>query len=435
MDFSVESIWQDFLSLIQEKTSFQTYKTWFKPLRLLQVSSQSVSIEVPSIFFSNWIKENYLDTVKEILGTLTNARPEIIFSVKPVIEEPVVTPADNTIAPPKNINTKYIFSNFVVGSSNQFAHAACMAVANHPGRTYNPLFIYGGVGLGKTHLLHSIVNYALSKNSKSKIYYVTSENFTNELINCIKNERMTNFRNKYRSIDMLLLDDIQFIAGKERTQEEFFHTFNALFELKKQIVLTSDKTPREISGLEDRLRSRFEWGLIADIQPPDTETKVAILKKKAILENLQLPTDVAFFLADNIKSNIRELEGLLNRLIAYSSLYGCDVTLEFAKEVLKDFIEVKKEANPDDIQKKVCKEFNIKVSDLKNRKKSNSVVLPRQIAMYAIRKLTNLSYPEIGQLFGGKDHSTVIHSIKKIEFHIQKNKKLKDIVDGVIKNF
>jgi chromosomal replication initiator protein len=434
MESSSDAIWQNFLSLIKEKTSVQTYQTWFLPLKLLFISPQSVSIEVPSIFFSNWIKENYLDAINEIFGTLTNSKPEILFSVKSAPEEP--PPATDHATPlPKNINTKYIFSNFVVGSSNQFAHAACMAVANHPGRTYNPLFIYGGVGLGKTHLLHAVVNHALSKNDKSKIYYVTSETFTNELINSIKNERMSNFRNKYRSMDMLLLDDIQFIAGKERTQEEFFHTFNALFELKKQIVVTSDKTPREISSLEDRLRSRFEWGLIADIQPPDTETKVAILGKKAVLENIQMPTDVAFFLAQNVKSNIRELEGLLNRLIAYSSLYGCDITLEFAKDVLKDFIELKKEATPDDIQKMVCKEFNVKVSDLKNRKKNNAIVLPRQISMYTIRKLTNLSYPEIGQLFGGKDHSTVIHSIKKIELLIQKDKKIKGIIESIIQNF
>jgi chromosomal replication initiator protein len=255
------------------------------------------------------------------------------------------------------------------------------------------------------------------------------------MINSIRYEKMTAFRNKYRNMDMLLLDDIQFIAGKERTQEEFFHTFNALFELKKQIIVTSDKTPREIPGLEDRLRSRFEWGLIADIQAPDTETKVAILKKKAVLENITISNDIAFFLANNVKSNIRELEGLLNRLIAYSSLYGSDITLDFAKDVLKDVIAVKKEITPEDILKAVCKIFNIRIPDLKTKRKNSAVVLPRQVAMYVMRKLTPLSYPEIGQIFGGKDHSTVIHSIKKIEKLTTQDYKIKNIIDTLIQNF
>ncbi|MCX5894794.1 MAG: chromosomal replication initiator protein DnaA [Proteobacteria bacterium] len=430
----METHWQQFLSHIKEKTSAQTYESWFKPIRLVSVSVDTVCIEVPSLFFSDWLKENYLPLIQDVFFKLTNTRPDITFSIKNgcSLSEDSVCASPYV---PKNINTKYVFSNFVVGASNQFAHAACMAIANHPGKTYNPLFVYGGVGLGKTHLLHAIVHHFIGKNNKAKLCYITSESFTNELINSIRYEKMANFRNKYRNMDMLLLDDIQFIAGKERTQEEFFHTFNALFELKKQIVVTSDKTPREIPGLEDRLRSRFEWGLIADIQPPDTETKVAILKKKAVLEHIQIPNDVAFFLASNAKSNIRELEGLLNRLIAYSSLSGCDISLDFAKDVLKNFIEAKKEATPEDIQKTVCKLFNIKLVDLKNKKKNSSIVLPRQISMYAIRKLTNLSYPEIGNIFGGKDHSTVIHSIKKIESQILKDHKIKNIIDSILKNF
>ena len=285
----------------------------------------------------------------------------------------------------------------MVGSSNQFAHAACQAVANNPGATYNPLFIYSGSGLGKTHLLHAIVHQCLLNNPGMKVSYVTSEKFTNELINSIRYEKMSSFRNKYRNIDVLLLDDIQFIAGKERTQEEFFHTFNSLFEIKKQIVVTSDKTPREINDLEERIRSRFEWGLIADIQPPDTETKVAILKKKTLNKNIFLPNEVAFLLANSVKSNIRELEGLLTRLTAYSSLVGCDITLDFTKDVLKDFIKInEKERTPEEIQKVVAKYFNIKVSDLRGKKKSKSIVFPRQITMYLLRKLSNLSLPEIG---------------------------------------
>ena len=294
-DVFLETLWQQFLSHIKEKTSAQTYESWFKPVRLVSVSVDTVCIEVPSLFFSDWLKENYLPLIKDVFFKLTNTRPDITFSIKngcSVSEDSVCA----SPYVPKNINTKYVFSNFVVGASNQFAHAACMAIANHPGKTYNPLFVYGGVGLGKTHLLHAIVHHFIGKNNKAKLCYITSESFTNELINSIRYERMASFRNKYRNMDMLLLDDIQFIAGKERTQEEFFHTFNALFELKKQIVVTSDKTPREIPGLEDRLRSRFEWGLIADIQPPDTETKVAILKKKRCWSISRFQTMLPFFL-------------------------------------------------------------------------------------------------------------------------------------------
>ena len=430
----MKDFWEQFLNNIKEKTSSQIYESWFKPLQIQRLTSAEAIIEVPSQFYSDWLKENHLDIIKDTFFALTGTKPKIQFIIKKSLEQPSVS-VDQSAQIPKNINSRYIFNNFVVGTSNQFAHAACMAVSNHPGRTYNPLFMYGGVGLGKTHLLHAIVHQCLNKNSRLKICYATSENFTNELINSIRFEKMTAFRSKYRNMDLLLLDDIQFIAGKERTQEEFFHTFNALFELKKQIVVTSDKTPREIPGLEDRLRSRFEWGLIADIQSPDTETKVAILKKKAVLENITLPNEVAFFLASNVRSNIRELEGFLNRLIAYSSLYGTDISLDFAKEVLKDVLAAKKETTPEDILKIVCKIFNTKVSDLKTKRKNSAVVLPRQVAMFAMRKLTTLSFPEIGTVFGGKDHSTVIHSIKKIEKLMAQDYKIKNIVDSIIQNF
>jgi chromosomal replication initiator protein len=431
----LERLWENFLQQIKEKTSLQIYESWFKPMRLIEVTPSAITIEVPSAFFLDWIKTNYLETIKEVLsGLMSSPVDDIRFVLKKETEETHYR-QDTPCVVPQYLNAKYIFSNFVVGPSNQFAHAACLAVANHPGRTYNPLFVYGGVGLGKTHLLHAIVHQVISKNNRAKVCYISSENFTNELINSIRFEKMIQFRNKYRNMDMLLLDDIQFIAGKERTQEEFFHTFNALFELKKQIVVTSDKTPREIPDLEDRLRSRFEWGLIADIQPPDAETKVAILKKKAILDHINLPNDVAFYLASNVKSNVRELEGLLNRLIAYSSLYGCDITLDFTKDVLKDVIGLRKEATPEDIIKLVCKFCNTKVSELKSKRKNNAVLIPRQIAMYSIRKLTNLSYPEIGQIFGGKDHSTVIHAIKKIETLVDKDHSIKKIIDSVAQNF
>ncbi len=438
----MEVFWKNFVTQIEERTSSQICETWFKPLKLLSFSPETVCIGVPNKFFSDWLSENYKSLIREVILEITSFNPELSFEIQEdlgaaVIEEPVAQKESEKKSPvsiPKNINPLYTFSNFVVGSNSQFAHAACQAVSDRPGGTYNPLFIYGGVGLGKTHLMHAIVHHCLSIQPDLKVFYVTSEKFTNEMINSIRHEKMSEFRKKYRSIDVLLLDDIQFIAGKERTQEEFFHTFNALFELKKQIVVSSDKTPREIDNLEERLRSRFEWGLIADIQPPETETKVAILNKKALSSQIVIPNEVAFLLANSVKSNIRELEGLLTRLTAYSSLYGCDITVDFTKEVLKDFIKFdEKELSPEEIQKVVCKHFNIKITDLKGKKKNNSIVLPRQIAMYIIRQRTKLSFPEIGQCFGGRDHSTVIYSINKIESLIEEDKKIKESVDSLLK--
>jgi chromosomal replication initiator protein len=436
----MEKFWENFISNIEKRTSSQIFETWFKPLRLIDFSPECVCIGVPKQFFSDWLNENYKDLIREVIFEITNFKPELKFEISEGIYEKELLnynsekTGEKKYNIPKNINPFYTFSDFVVGANNQFAHAACQAVANNPGETYNPLFVYGDVGLGKTHLLHAIFHHCLDINSTVKVYYVTSEKFTNELINSIRYEKMSGFRNKYRNIDVLLLDDIQFIAGKERTQEEFFHTFNSLFEIKKQIVVTSDKTPREINGLEERVRNRFEWGLVADIQPPETETKVAILKKKALANKVNLPNEVAFLLADSVKSNIRELEGLLTRLSAYSSLYGCDITPEFTRDVLKNFIKIdEKETSPELIQKVVSKFFNIKVSDLKGKRKNNSVVLPRQISMYITRKLTKFSYPEIGQCFGGRDHSTVIYSIKKIELLINQDKKIKDAVYTLLK--
>lgn len=433
----MENLWSSFLQKLKQKTSSQTFETWFKHLNLLSLSLKDILIEVPNQFCLNWLKENYIPLFNEVIFDLLQYQPVINFKIKAVVTKNLSHSNEiNLNYLPKNINPKNTFSNFVVGSSNQFAHAACLAVANHMGSTYNPLFVYGGVGLGKTHLLNAIVHYCLCENYNKKICYITSEKFTNELINSIRYEKMQNFRNKYRNMDILLLDDIQFIAGKERTQEEFFNTFNDLFELKKQIVVTSDKTPREIPGLEERLRSRFEWGLIADIQPPETETKVAILEKKALLNNISLPNEVAFFLASDIKTNdIRELEGLLTRLHAYASLSGCNITIEFARKVFIDFItEEEKVYNSEDVLKNVCKFFNLKLSELKSKRKNNSIVLPRQISMYVVRKLTNLSYPEIGMLFGGKDHSTVMYSIKKIGSLLKKDPKIKGAVENILKN-
>jgi chromosomal replication initiator protein len=306
-------------------------------------------------------------------------------------------------------------------------------VANNPALNYNPLFLFGGAGLGKTHLLKAIGYHSIQNNICSKVLYISSEQFTNELINSIRYEKMSAFRDRFRTLSLLLIDDIQFIAGKERTQEEFFHTFNTLYESHQQIVLTSDTPPKDMHSLEERLRSRFEWGLIADVQPPDTETKVAIIKQKVRGENIVLPNDVAFFLASNVRSNIRELEGLLTRVVAYASLNKCDITLDLAKEVLKDIIKTKeKELNIGIIQKEVCNYFNIKLSDLKSVRKQKSIVIPRQICMYLARNLTKMSFPEIGAQFGGKDHSTIIYAVKKIEKALQHDKQLQNHINSLI---
>jgi chromosomal replication initiator protein len=330
---------------------------------------------------------------------------------------------------------KYTFDQFVVGASNQFANAACLAVADSPGKNYNPLFIYGGVGLGKTHLLHAIGNHIVQHRiltEVKKICYITSEEFTNEVINSLRYEKMDEFRNKYRKMDILLIDDIQFIAGKERTQAEFFHTFETLHQSRKQIVITSDKFPKDIPDFEERLRSRFEWGLIADIQPPDLETKVAILRKKAETENISLPNDVAFFLASQIDSNIRILEGSLIRIGAFASLTKTHIDLQLAKEVLKNIIKTKEEfISVDLIQKIVSNFFNIKISDLKVKRKNKGYVIPRQISMYLSRKFTNASLLEIGEKFGGKDHSTVLHSIKKVEEKMSKETSFKEMIENL----
>ncbi len=436
IEAGVESFWKQALLTLKEKTSSQIFDTWFKNLRLLEIKDGSFKIAVPNSFSADWIAGNYKNIIEETLYEITGKKPSISFIADEGSPDPIETECEIKREENKQTETAspFTFENFVVGSGNQFAHAACLAVADNPGRTYNPLFIYGGVGLGKTHLMKAIVQSCLKKNPKLNICYDTAESFTNEMINSIRYEKMPAFRKKYRNIDVLLLDDIQFIAGKERTQEEFFHTFNSLFEIKKQIILSSDKKPQDIDDLEERLISRFQWGLIADIQPPDTETKVAILKKKALSKKIQLSNEVAFLLANSVKSNIRDLEGLLNRLDAYASFYKCPITPEFTQDVLKDFIKVEnKEPSPEEIQKVVSKFFNIKVSDLKGKKKNNAVVLPRQIAMFLIRKKTSFSFPEIGDFFGGKDHSTVIHSIKKIESLYKEDGYIKNTVDTLLK--
>ena len=410
-----------------------------------------VYLEVPNRFVLDWVKENYSKLIQKILSELSAVTYRLQFNVSDkrrdgfakrmtAVENTIKTPVKSKTSIAKknpvylNLNSKYTFEEFVSGSSNQFAYAAAMAVANNPATTYNPLFIYGGVGLGKTHLVNAIGNAILKKSPQMRICYYTSEKFMNELINSLRYNRMDEFRNKFRSMDVLLIDDIQFLAGKERTQEEFFHTFNALYDSHKQIIVTSDKFPKEIPGLEERLRSRFEWGLIADIQPPDVETKLAILKMKAEQNNIKLPEEVFLFLANSICNNVRELEGYLIRVGAYASLTSIPVSLEMTRDVLKDIIiERNRELSVEEIIKKVSNHFNIKISDIKSPKRHKAVVLPRQIAMYISRQLTSCSYPEIGERFGGKDHSTIIHAIRKIEKIIEDDFQLRNTIENIKK--
>jgi chromosomal replication initiator protein len=422
-----ENIWLKAIDSLRERVGQQNFDIWIKPISFLSIEGENVVMEVPNRFFKEWINEHFASHFQEIFSDLTQKECHLHFRIRNERshnKESTSSPAQKKqpqASPTFQVpfNPKYTFDNFVVGASNQFANAASLAVANLPAKNYNPFFIYGGVGLGKTHLLHAIGNHIIHNRifpDIKKICYLSSEEFTNELINSIRYEKMDEFRNKFRRMDILLIDDIQFISGKERTQAEFFHTFNSLYEARKQIVVTSDKFPKDIPNFEERLRSRFEWGLIADIQAPDIETKVAILKKKAEIENIPLSNEVAFFLASQIDSNVRVLEGCLIRIGAFASLTKAPIDIQTAKEVLKHIIKTKEElVSVELIQKVVSNYFNIKISDLKVKRKHKGYVLPRQIAMYLSRKLTTASLLEIGEKFGGKDHSTVLHSIKKVE--------------------
>lgn len=437
----MKDIWNKVLALVGEKISEKSFDIWLKPLQLKEIDQNTVGIEVPNKFFRDWIMDNYQALIKDALYQVTKRNYAIQISIKEIPEDKSELLTPEKVSPPKPIannvrddglNPYYTFESFVVGSCNQFAHAAALAVANMPAKNYNPLFIYGGVGLGKTHLINAIGNRIVQNDPLIKVCYISSEKFTNELINCLKYEKMTDFRNKYRNKDVLLLDDIQFLGGKERTQEEFFHTFNSLYDSHKQIVITSDKLPKDIPGLEERLRSRISWGLIADIQPPDIETKVAILSKKAEYFNISLPNDVGLFLASNLGSNIRELEGALTRLRAYASLTGQEINVSMANEILKDLLQDRQKfISIENIQKAVANFYNLKVSDLKSNKKLKLYTLPRQIAMYLSRSLTKASFPEIGNKFGGKDHSTVIHACRQIERLIKENMEIKNIIETI----
>ncbi len=422
---SIEIEWDEALEYIQQKVPKQVFDTWFLPVQFDKVENSTIYLGVPNKFFGEWLDTHYGALLAEAVAIAGGGEPlTVTFIVREKTaasptELPSVVQGGKGQVPPKPrrgilLNPKYTFRNFVVGAGNQFAHAACMAVAEQPGQTYNPLFIYGGVGLGKTHLLNAIGNH-VAEQRDLRIAYLTTEQFTNEVINSIRYDKMMDLRKRYRHIDMLMIDDIQFLVGKERTQEEFFHTFNALYEGHKQIVLSSDRFPKDMPDIEERLRSRFEWGLIADLQPPDVETRIAILRKKSEDEGVKLPEDVIQFLSTTMKSNIRELEGSLVRLGAYASLTGQVISLDLAKTVLRDLIgDKKKVVAMDDIQEAVCAQFHVKIAELKSRRRSKTLVHPRQIAMYLCRELTDASYPEIGRQFGGKDHTTIIHACRQV---------------------
>jgi len=440
----VVKIWQDCLPKLKELLGQTVFQTWIFPLILQEEKSQQLGelvLEAPDPFFKNWVLRNYLSTIQDILKTslpqeLITLKVRVVSKSESADQDLKLNAfQDRWLGKEKEevvLNPRFTFENFVVGPCNRFAHAASMAVAESPARAYNPLFIYGGVGLGKTHLLQAICHYVRTQNKSINICYLSSERFTNELINAIQHHSTSTFRQKYRNVDILLIDDIHFIAGKESTQEEFFHTFNTLYDAHKQIIISSDRSPREIPKLEERLISRFSWGLITDIQPPDFETRVAILKKKIEKEPVHIPDEVIFFIAQIIKTNIRELEGALIRVVACSLLEEKQITLDLTKEILKDCIQqVTKPVDFQKIQECVANEFNIPLMELKTRRRSKNIVLSRQVAMYLSRKLTDASLPEIARVFGGKDHTTVLYAYNKIESELKKNDNLKQRVDKI----
>jgi chromosomal replication initiator protein len=440
------TIWDDVLERIETKVNRYSYHTWFRQTALQSDAGDCIVVRVSNPMAVDWLMKHYAGVIDEALAEVGRPGARLEFTPESHDAPPVLQPANTDDAPPETSSTevgelaglspRYSFETFIVGSSNQFAHAACRAVAEAPSRSYNPLFIYGGVGLGKTHLMHAIGHYVLTHSPGLKLTYISGERFMNEVVNAIRYDHIMDFRERYRGVDVLLVDDIQFIVGKERTQTEFFHTFNALHEAQKQIVLSSDCPPHQISELEERLRSRFEWGLIADIQPPDLETKMAILKRKADAEGVPLPDDVALYIAGRIKSNIRELEGSLIRLLAYASLTGRELSMSLAQEVLHDVLHHdEKIVTIDMIQKFVAEYYQLKLADLKSRNNSKSVAMPRQVAMYLCKSLTPASLPEIGKSFGGKHHSTVIHSIRKVEALRARDSVFNTLINTLLESF
>ena len=435
------NLWDKILLHSERRVNPHSFATWFRPTRLERAEEDRLVIRVPTRLFKKRLTETYGQLIQAVLAEL--GRPQLQLEYLCAESQPVAASAApapqaklDFDAVTHQLNPRYTFESFIVGASNQFAHAAAMAVADQPSKSYNPLFLYGGVGLGKTHLMQAIGHTLKRRNPSLRLTYISAEKFTNEVIASIRLERMAAFRDRFRNMDVLMVDDIQFIATRERTQEEFFHTFNALYDQQKQIVISSDCPPKEISSIEERLRSRFEWGLIADIQPPDLETKIAILQKKAESERVQVPDDVAEYIARAIKSNIRELEGALIRLMAYASLTGAVINLPTAQQVLKNIIETQdKKVTIEQIQKRVGEHFGLRAQDLKVRSNSKQIAFPRQVAMFLVKQLTSASLPEIGRQFGGKHHTTVLHSINKIEMLRQSDKDLNKTINRLLDAF
>ncbi|HKL12381.1 MAG TPA: chromosomal replication initiator protein DnaA [Halanaerobiales bacterium] len=453
----LEHIWNQTLNEVKEKLSNPSFKTWFSNTKPVDLKDDNIlMIEVPNDFIKDWIETRYNELITDIIQNLTDTNLKCRFYTEEELNELNEVEEDNKEEVEEdseeknenkkntkrneyninnNLNPKYSFDSFVVGNGNRFAHAASLAVAEAPAKAYNPLFLYGDVGLGKTHLMQAIAHYILKHNPDNKVVYVSSETFTNELINAIKDDKTASFRDKYRNIDILLVDDIQFLANKERTQEEFFHTFNSLHEANRQLIISSDRPPKEIPTLEERLRSRFEWGLITDIQKPDLETRIAILRKKADMENLKVPNEVIIYIANNIQSNIRELEGALIKVIAYSSLVDKDIDIDLAENALKDLIvenDEPREVNIELIKDVVVDYYNLKEADMTSKKRTQKIAFPRQIAMYLSRELTDLSLPHIGEDFGGRDHTTVIHAYNKIEQKIEEDNEFEKVINKLI---
>ena len=426
----MEQAWKESLEILRDRIDANDYDTLIRRLHPVAARGRNLLLEAPNKLAIDLITARYISLIEEVLSQAAGSAVRVLLQPPAAVQQelfPLSVPTPNPAAGARtrrasSLISKYTFDNFVIGASNQFAHAACKAVANQPGDHYNPLFIYGGVGLGKTHLVNAIGHQILNRSPEQRVIYLSSESFMNELITALRRDHMDEFKNRFRRIDVLILDDVQFLAGRERTQEEFFHTFNSLYEAHRQIVLTSDKFPKEIPDLEERLRNRFEWGLIADIQPPDMETRVAILQKKAEAEGIDLPHDVALFLASNIDSNVRELEGSLTRLGAFASLNKCEITVDFAKQVLQSILREKDSTiTIESIQKAICEFFHVRPADLRSKKRNRTITVPRQVAMYLCRRHTEASFPVIGDRFGGRDHSTVIHATQVVDQRIKQD--------------
>jgi len=413
-------VWDDCLTILKSDLTESQFNTWIKPLSVIEdEEAQSLTLLAPNKFVVNWVQKNYLEKIKTVASKRLEGKATVAISIgdEPYSNSSLPLKKDKAVTPVGSpLNSRYVFDNFVGGKSNQLARAAALQITENPGISYNPFFIYGGVGLGKTHLMQSVGNAIKEKHQDKKVAYVHSERFVGEMVSALQHNALNVFKNDYRSLDVLLIDDIQFFAGKDKSQEEFFHTFNVLLESNSQIIITSDKYPKEIKGLEERLRSRFGWGLTVSIDPPEMETCVAILMVKSQLEGFDLPEDVAFFIAKNIRSNVRELEGALRKVMASSTFTGRDVTVDLAKECLRDLLSLQsRQITIENIQRVVAEYYNIRVSDLHSKRRSRSITRPRQVAMSISKELTKNSLPEIGDLFGGRDHTTVIHACKKVE--------------------